>query len=123
MKISHKKIILFSIWVGLIVGFLAYLTTPPTKAEPTNDYWRGTVDEKIKTGEDRDKVLFAKMDALDKKITEFCDKADVRLANAEKEVIKRSGVWGGSASGIIWIILSLGKVLYKKKTRGDDQRD
>jgi ABC-type Fe3+ transport system permease subunit len=100
----QKRILLTSILIGLITGMVVnyVFLIPPRAAETNIDYWRGSVDRQLSDNESRDKVLFGKLDSIEREIKSICD--DLTAVKVEAA---RNGVLYGTASSVISYLIGL----------------
>jgi hypothetical protein len=109
LNFFRKTIVLVSVLVGLIVFQVAnFVSLSPgtvvssTKNDADTNYWRGTVDEKLKQSAQKDTDVFIKLDSIESHIRSICD--DITQVKIDAA---RNGAIYGSASSIITFLIGM----------------
>lgn len=109
--------ILLSILVGLVVGMVGSIYDPyfnlfaqsPRHGEL--DYWRGTVDSKLLSTDEKFNAINVRLKNISEKIDGICDDViNIRIRSAES-----GGIYGGLSALVIYIAGLLVKSFVTKK--------
>lgn len=108
----HRKIIIFSCFVALLVGCLVNFFSLHLEArEEDKTYWQGQVDEKLKEGENRDKALLDKLDIIEKEIKGVCnDINDIKI-----QALKNGIIYGSGSGGTVYLLTLAIQGLIKRR--------
>jgi hypothetical protein len=116
MSLNHKKILALSILIGLIffwVGQYYSLSSSAVQVRNEGDfeYWRGTVDQKIVAGEDRDKEVAKGINEIKLKIDTMCnDITDVKI-----QATKNGALYGTGSSIVTYLAGLLLQFIVRRK--------
>jgi hypothetical protein len=113
----RKQLLLISLLVGLIMfglgNYFSLVAPVPSRAD-SFDFWRGEVNEKLKSGEDRDRGVSQKLDSIEKKIESICaDITDVKIQAA-----KNGALYGMGSSIISYLVGLLIQTLARRRNGG-----
>lgn len=107
----HKR----ALCLGLIAGILtfvflsSYQLSHYAKADQ-RDRWEGTVDQKLESGEQRDKAIFKMMEDVRLDIKNMCnDITEIKVKAAQS-----GALYGGGSGLAVYLITLLGGFLKKK---------
>lgn len=99
--------------VGMCVMF--YVLIIAGHASPdSRDKWEGIMEQRMNIGEERDRVMFKKLDDISNEIKQICTNINKDITDLKIQAAKDGGIYGGAVALAINIIAYLARTLIRK---------